>query len=378
MGAALGILALVGCGGSHKDAGVAPSPAPTTAPSAASSGEGTALPATPPQPSAAQPQAARPVKPGTAAQGTVATVNGTPIQAERVASVYRMNKSMLEQRGRTLSDADDQALKAQSLEAVLADELLYQAAVAKGATVAASDVDTALKELKQRAGSEATYTKFLADSGLTEAGVRKELERNLKTEAFRKALVAGKGVTDAQAKQYYDANASKGMFNVPERVHLQYILVKASDKDPESVRVDAKKRADEAARKAASGEDFAALAKQYSQDPTAPRGGDIGLLPRGVMFPKFEEVAFSLKPGQVSPVFETPKGFNVVKLLEKLPVSTQSFDEVKAELMLEMGRMMEQDVVRAKVQELAAAAKIAILDSSFTKPAPTGAVAAKP
>src|SRR5439155_20152847 len=95
------------------------------------------------------------------------------------------------------------------------------------------------------------------------------------------------------------------------------------------------------------------LAKRYSQDPTAARGGDIGFIPRGVMPPKFEEIAFASKPGDVSAVFETPKGFSVIKVLEKKPVSTRSYDEVKSALLLEMGRLMEQDIVGAKVRELA-------------------------
>ena len=88
------------------------------------------------------------------------------------------------------------------------------------------------------------------------------------------------------------------------------------------------------------------------------------------MFPKFEEIAFSGKPGDVMPLFETPKGFNVMKVLERKPESTRSFDEVKDALMLDMGRLMEQDIVRAKVRELAAAAQIAVLDDSLRPPAP--------
>jgi peptidyl-prolyl cis-trans isomerase C len=359
--AVLPLFALLGCGGSHNDGALAPVP-----PAAPSS---TAAPA----------ESARAVPLGVDAQRPVATVNGKPIPAEKVYSLYQMNKAMLQQRGRVLNESDDQTLRAQSLEVVLADELLYQAALAKAVTVGAAEIEAGVKQLKTRYGSDAAYKKFLAGSGLTEADVRREVERNVKTEAYRKGLATGKGVSEEQAKKFYDANVPKGMFNVPEQVHVQYILVKVSEKDPESVRIDARKRADEAAKRAASGEDFTALAKQYSQDPTAARGGDIGFFPRGVMFPKFEDVAFSAKQGEVSPVFETPKGFNVMKILEKKPESTRTYEEVKNGLMLDMGRLMEQDVWQAKVRELAAAATIAILDPSFAQPPPAApAVPAAP
>jgi parvulin-like peptidyl-prolyl isomerase len=200
----------------------------------------------------------------------------------------------------------------------------------------------------------------------------------MKTAAYGKTLVGAKAVTEEQAKKFYDANAPKGMFNVPEQVHVQVILLKATDTDSESVKSDARKRAEEAAKRAAAGEEFTALAKEFSQDKSAARGGDVGLVPRGVMFPKFEEIAFSAKPGTVSPVFVTPKGFNVIKVLEKQPETTRTYDEVKSQLMADMGRVMEQDVIKAKVKELAAAAKIAVLDPSFNPPSQAQLTAPSP
>jgi peptidyl-prolyl cis-trans isomerase C len=354
--AALPLLALAGCGRSHDDAAATPAASP---PPPAVQAE-----ARPPAAAAAPPAQPTPV----AAHKPAATVNGRPIPVDKVYSVYQMNKQMLSQRGRVLNDTDDQALKAQSLEAVVADELLYQAALAQGTTVPPAEIEAAVKQLRARAGSEEAYQKFLADSGFTDADVHEEIGRNMKTAAYGKTLVGGKAVTEEQAKKFYDTNAPKGMFNVPEQVHVQVILVRATDTDSESVRSDARKRAEEAAKRAAAGEEFAALAKEFSQDKSAARGGDLGLVARGVMFPKFEEIAFSAKPGTVSPVFETPKGFNVIKVLEKHPESTRTYDEVKSALMADMGRVMEQDIIKAKVKELAAAAKIVVLDPSFNPP----------
>lgn len=372
--AALSLLLItLGCGGKDKatnpDAPQTP-PSASEAPAQRSPDSATvADPAAHPAAAAPRPEPPpdSPVPPGVDPKQALATVNGRSIDAEKVYSVYQMNKIMLQQRGRALNATEDQMLKAQSLQVVVADELLYQAATAAGGKASTAEVDAAFKQWKSRVGSEENYKSFLKTSGMTTADVRHELERNLVTEAYRKALVTGKGVTEAEAKEFYTGH--KDMFKVPEQAHVQYILVKFTDKDPESVRTDAKKRAEEAQKRAAAGEDFGALAKQFSQDATAARGGDIGFFPRGVMFPKFEEVAFSLQPGQISAVFETPAGFNVMKTLELKPPSTRDFDDVKAQLMLEMGRLKEDNVVQTKIQALAAGAKIVLLDHSFDMPA---------
>jgi parvulin-like peptidyl-prolyl isomerase/predicted small lipoprotein YifL len=376
--AAISFLAVAGCGRSTDGGALTPVPPAQVSPAATASSTSTPSTHAPvPGDNSKFPSA---VPPGVDAQRPVATVNGKPISAAKVYSVYRMNQQMIQQRGRVLSASDEQFVRSQSLGVVVAEELLYQAALAKGIQASPVEVDAAVKELKARVGSEEKYKQFLAQAGLTDTEVRHEIARNIRTEAYSKGLVAGKGVGAEQARKFYDANVSKGMFNAPEQVHVQYILVKASEKDPESVRLEARKRAEEAAKRAAAGEDFSALAKQYSQDSTAARGGDIGFIERGMMFPKFEEVAFAAKPGEVTPLFETPKGFNVMKVLEKKPGSTRSFEDVKNELMIELNREVEQRTLKAKVKELTAGAKIEILDPAFAVSSPVSvpAVAAKP
>lgn len=380
---------LTACGGSASKPEVAAAPAaasssptpladggvPESGSSSAAHPAASQAPAGAPKAAPSQAPPDSPVPPGVDPKKAIATVNGRPIEAEKVYSFYESNKIMLAQRGQKLSPSDDQILRVQSLQVVMADELLYQAAQAAGVKATPAEVDAQVKQWRSRVGSEENYKKFLQVSGLSEADVRHELQRNYETETYKKGLAAGKGVTEQQALDFYKQNP--GTFKVPEQAHIQYILVKATDKDPETVRADARKRAEEAQKRATAGEDFAALAKQYSQDATAAKGGDIGFFPRGVMFPKFEEIAFGLKPGGVSPVFETPNGFNVMKLLEVKPPSTRPFEEVKTELMLEMGQLVEQKVVSDKVQELGAKAKIEVLDEAF-KAQVTQAVAGEP
>lgn len=371
-------LSLAGCGGSGKtEAPKAAAPAPPAAEAAPPPASIPSHTTVTSEPTGAPAQAATPPKPGE--HHTVATVNGKPIWEEKVFALYRMNRSMLQQRGRTLSENDERVLRAQSLQLAVADELFYQDAMKKGIKVSKGEVDEAVKQLKTRVGSEERYKQFVADSGFSDIDVRKELERQLQTEAYRKGLFAGKSVTEEQTKKFYDENVSKGMFSVPEQVHVQFIVLRVGETDPDTVKGESKKRAEEAAKRAAAGEDFSALAKQYSQDPSAERGGDIGLVPRGVMFPKFDEVAFALPPGGISPAFETPRGFGVVKVLEKKPPSTRTYEDVKDALKADMGRLLEQDAMKAKATELAQNATINVLDQSYlAPPAPPAPPASAP
>ena len=134
--------------------------------------------------------------------------------------------------------------------------------------------------------------------------------------------------TDADIQAYYDEHLDE--YKKPEEAHARHILFKlaptATDADKAAVR----KQAEEVLAKAKSGADFAALAKQYSQDSTAEAGGDLGNFGHGVMTPAFEAAAFSLTPGSVSEIVETPFGLHIIKLEEKTAGRTLSLDEVKA------------------------------------------------
>ncbi len=108
----------------------------------------------------------------------------------------------------------------------------------------------------------------------------------------------------------------------PEKIGARHILVmyRGGMRAPPSVtrgKDEARALADEALARAKSGEDFTELVREYSDEPGAPgRGGSLGKFPRGVMIREFENVAFSLEPGEISEVVESPFGFHIIQRTE--------------------------------------------------------------
>ena len=146
-------------------------------------------------------------------------------------------------------------------------------------------------------------------------------------------------ISDADAKKFYEDNPSK--FEQPEMVRASHILISTKDpmdmnpnfsqrKDlPDSEKAAKRKQAEDLLKRARAGEDFAKLAKEYSDDPGSKDKGGEYTFPRGQMAPEFEAAAFSLKTNEISDLVTTQFGYHIIKLSEKIPAKQVEFDKVK-------------------------------------------------
>jgi peptidyl-prolyl cis-trans isomerase C len=338
---------LVGCGGGEEPAPTAPEEAESPVPGGLP-GVGSEPPDLPGVLKAEDPEM------------VVAKVNGEPIAAGPVFQLAHIQKMRFLSEGQQVDEAMDKELVRVALQMVIDNELLAQAAQQSGLSLDPQEIDGEIEAARSQFPSEEEYADYLKNAGLTEQDVRQEAERRVMIRSYVKTLTDGKPVEDAIARKFYQDRPE--MFTEGEQVRAAQILIRSAKDDAEGLREEARKRIDEAHARATGGEDFAELAKEYSQGPTAGKGGDIGFFPRGVMVPKFEEVAFSTPIGEISPVFETPYGFHIVKVLEKQEAKVKPYEEVKPWLMVDLARRKEAVALELKIRELRSGAKVDYLD----------------
>lgn len=134
-------------------------------------------------------------------------------------------------------------------------------------------------------------------------------------------------VPEADIEAFYKQNLAQ--YQTPAQVRASHVLLKIEGKNEAEV----KAKADEVQKRAKAGEDFAALAKQYSEDDSNnTKGGDLDYFGRGTMVPEFENAAFSMKAGEISEVIKTPFGFHVIKVVDSKPEVTRPLAEVRPEI----------------------------------------------
>ena len=159
-------------------------------------------------------------------------------------------------------------------------------------------------------------------------------------------------VSPQDVQNYYEDNAQQ--FSTPEQVRASHILLKTEGKNEEDVRT----LAEEIAKKARAGADFAALAKQYSEDESNnTTGGDLDYFSRGQMVPEFDAAAFSLEPGEVSDPVKTSFGYHVIKMADKRAATSRPLAEVQAQIEDQIKWQRAQDEAQRTADDLAAQLK---------------------
>lgn len=151
-----------------------------------------------------------------------------------------------------------------------------------------------------------------------------------------------------EAQRYYNNNIAQ--YQSPEQIRASHILLNIAGKDEAAVR----KQAEGLLQQAKSGADFAELARKFSEDEGSKAGGgDLDYFGRGRMVPEFETAAFALESGQVSDMVKTQYGFHIIKVVDKKPAVTRTFDEVRPQIEDQLKSQRADEQVAARAAELA-------------------------
>ena len=263
--------------------------------------------------------------------GIVAVVNNEVVtQAELNAillPLYTQYKS-------TYSDEEllkkiDEAKK-NILYKLIEDKLILQEAHKIGMPATDEEVAERLEQIKSQFSSSQEFKSALASQGLTVVDLKEKYREQIMIKKMVNREVRSRvSVTPIEIALFYEKN--KDDFNLPAQVKVMTIVIRKSEADLES-NTDSLKKIRMIELKMAEGEDFTKLAREYSQDPSAVDGGDMGYIGKGQMMKKIDEVIFSLQPGEISETIETPVGYHVFKIVEVKEAGAESFDEARMQI----------------------------------------------
>ncbi|MDQ2776809.1 MAG: SurA N-terminal domain-containing protein [Acidobacteriota bacterium] len=268
-----------------------------------------------------------------------ASVNGRPVkypELDRIIAAQFPNTP--------LKANDDQTteLHLETLRTLIDQEIMLQRAEKEGLLASDGDVDAKYNELKAPYTQE-EFQKLLAQRKMSSEEFRAQVRRELSVQKlFNKEIGSHISISDAEVTAFYNAN--KANYNLAEnRIRLAQILVTPTpDPDVHNLKND-KAQNDEQARnkiqmielRLRQGEDFAAIAQNYSEDPKyGPNGGDLGYIPESALDktnPELRKAILNMIPGQVSPVLHTAEGYRILKLLSREPAGQRELSDPRVQ-----------------------------------------------
>ena len=284
--------------------------------------------------------------------GTAARVNGVEISNERFNAFYQEYRRPY---GINVAGRGDHLekltrLRKEAMDKMIEQELVRQAAEAQDIEASSEEIDAALAEVSEPFDTPEDFTRRLQTEGFTPDSYREHVARMLAAKKYLDGIRAAVAtVSDDELETYYRDNERR--LTLPEQVRVRHILLTWKPLGKQDDRAAIREQMVPILERARAGEDFAALAREYSDDyATAENGGDTGVFHRGQMAPTFEAAAFALQPGEISDPVETPFGMHIIRLEERQEARLLPLDEIREQL---REHILEEKMAAAVAQETA-------------------------
>ncbi len=310
-------------------------------------------PATPALTGAAQPR-------GRVVDRVAATVNGEVVTlldlAERAGP--ELQRADAQAAGPAREKARTRALKT-AFDALVAERLFEGQAAALGIEVTDAEVDQSIDEIKRRNNlDDARLDEALAAQGMDRVAYRKAVRHDLQTAHIMGVKVGSRvKVTDDDVKNYWQTHPRE--FAASDEVRVRHILVALPEGASAAQTSAAHARAEKIAARLRAGEDFAKVAREVSDGPSAREGGELGWLQRGTVQPDIEKAAFALAAGQVSAPVQARAGFQILQVEERRGGSLKPLDSVKEDI---RNRLVQEQVDSYREGFIAELRKDAVID----------------
>ena len=277
-------------------------------------------------------------------------VNNVLVRAKKfeitAAEVIQTIQDNVGSRTAQLKDMDAEQMKSiieRSAVQLGEKRLLLGEALKAKAIVPPGDLDKAIKAEYDRAGGEQGFLDALKTNGISIDHVKKSLEEQWLINSFLEAAL----LKEAQVKSEDVEKA----YGEDKTASVRHILLLTQGKN-EQEKVEIRKKTEDILAKAKAGEDFAALAKQFSEDPgSKDNGGLYQDFARGAMVKSFEDAAFSVPVGQISGIVETTYGYHILQIVDRKK-ETRPLNEVRAEIEARLKKSRQVDTFSTYMTKL--------------------------
>jgi len=287
----------------------------------------------------------------------IAIVNGSVITSEEFNRELSQVKQRILQQGVKISSPQLEGIRNEILDNLINLELLFQESRNNGIKIEKEAIDSQMKLLKQKFPNDTEFEKFLSEQNLSDSALILKIKQGIAIQELIETQLTNKiKISDEESKVFYDTNPD--LFKQSEQVKASHILIKVEPDADEMKKSEAKEKIKTIQLKLKKSEDFAALAKEFSECPSKTNGGDLGYFQRGQMVKSFEDVAFALKPKEISDIVETQFGYHLIKVVDKKPGKTIPYDNVKDDLAQHLKQEKTKEEVKIYIQKLREKSKI--------------------